>query len=90
MPAIADIDYSLLPERLRGGMKRYVEHGIEPGSFLVAALENKLVESFACADETSSANMFRVANFLYNEMPRQAWGSREAVKQWLATHRESE
>lgn len=65
------INYSLLPERMQGDMKRYVEEGIPPGDFLRAVLENKI------------ARMWEFANFLYNELPSGCWGTVEKVVAWI-------
>jgi hypothetical protein len=77
------IDYSILPEHMQEGMKLYIEKGIEPGHFLRAVLENKLVESFAYADDINIRNMFNWADFMYNQCPLEARGSKEKVEQWL-------
>ncbi len=37
-----EIDYSGLPDGLRGGMGRYLEYGVMPGHFLSAILANDL------------------------------------------------
>lgn len=77
------INYSLLPERMQGDMKRYVEEGIPPGDFLRAVLENKLMQSFQLADDTNVERMWEFANFLYNELPSGCWGSVEKVVAWI-------
>ncbi len=78
------IDYGLLPEGLRGGMRLYIEDRTLPGSFLEAVLRNDLMGAFGCADDINRHRMFEIVGFLYNEIPSPAWGSREAVKSWLA------
>jgi hypothetical protein len=70
-----DIDYSKLPEHIRGGMRRYIEEGIIPGDFLQAVIKNNLVDSFGKADETNQARMFDIAGFMYNEAPIPCWNS---------------
>lgn len=82
------LDYSSLPDYMRGGVQRYIENGIEPGHFLVAVLSNDLVESLSRADETNRERLFDYASFLYNELPGRrskpaCWGSREAVLNWI-------
>jgi len=64
-------------------MRRYLEEGVPPGSFLSAVLANNLVQAFARADETNRAAMFRFAMFLHNEAPLDAWGSEQAVRDWV-------
>ncbi len=78
------IDYDRLPERLRGGMRRYVEDGIPPGDFLQACLANDLVEAIGRADTKEGFYVHAVVMFLYNELPSRSspisiWGSREAI-----------
>lgn len=76
------INYNLLPEHIRGGMKRYIEQGIIPGDFLQAIIQDKLVDSFERADETNITNMFNIAKFAYNEMPMGSRGSEETMFWW--------
>lgn len=45
--------YEAIPERLRGGILRYVEHGIQPGGFLTAVLMNDLGAATGRADPES-------------------------------------
>jgi len=78
-----DINYNGLPEGLKGGLQRYIEHGIEPGSFLQAVLRNDLMGSFAQADIHNRYLLFDIVRWLYNEAPSQCWGSSEKVKAWI-------
>jgi len=78
-----EINYSILPEHIRGGAKRYIEDGIPPGDFLQAVFEDKLVTSFALADETNIERMFDIAKFLYNEAPLDCRGSKENMETWI-------
>jgi hypothetical protein len=84
------LDYTKLPPASCGGMKRYIEDGIPPGSFLQAVLSNDLVEAFAYADTYSRMQIEEYANFLYNELPGRGsnidlWGSRKVVEEWIKT-----
>jgi hypothetical protein len=81
--AFDGINYGSLPEHLQGGMRRYIEQGIEPGSFLQAALQNKLVEALGQADLISRACIFSVADFLYNQVPLACWGSEQKYYAWV-------
>jgi hypothetical protein len=83
-----EIDYSLLPEHMQHSMRLYIEDGIIPGQFLCSVLENKLVEAFANADAINIARMFSYADFLYNRVPRDCWGSTENVMAWSKGRRE--
>ena len=77
------INYDRLPPHIRDGVKRYIEHGIKPGDFLTAVIQNNLKESFARADETNIERMFDIVSFLYNEVPLLCWGSPERMKNWM-------
>lgn len=47
--------YEDIPERLQGGILRYVEHGIQPGGFLTAVIMNDLGNATGRADPESLA-----------------------------------
>lgn len=82
-----EIDYGSLPEGSRGGMRRYVEQGIEPGGFLLAVLQNNQEEAFGRADIENMERMADYAVFLYNYAPRECWGSKEIVEAWMKNKR---
>jgi hypothetical protein len=71
-----------VPERLHGGLVRYLVHGMQPGHFLTAVLENDLAEAMGRADESSRASLFALVSFLYNDAPSTAWGSPSKVASW--------
>jgi hypothetical protein len=73
-----------VPEHLHDGLIRYVLHHVAVGHFLTAVLSNDLRESFARADETSGPALGKIVAWLYWNAPSPAWGSRAAVKAWLA------
>ena len=72
-----------IPERMMGGIKRYIENGIEPGSFLMAVLCNNLCEAVGRADSENMANLPAYVSYFYNEAPSACHGSSEKVKAWL-------
>jgi hypothetical protein len=79
--------YGILPEHLRAGMQRYIEHGIETGGFLRAVLENDLVHTFLRADY--SMEMLQIGilvSFISDYVPPEAWGSPAKVAAWIAKH----
>ncbi len=77
------LNYSILPEHMREGIKLYIEHGVEPGDFAYAVLCNDLVGAYGRADSVNTARMRDWANFLYNEMPRGSWGSKRIVEDYM-------
>jgi hypothetical protein len=77
------IDYSMLPEHMRDGMRRYVEHGIRPGDFQYLVLCNDFVHALGHADAINTARIVDYAKFLYLELPMDCWGSEEKVRTWI-------
>jgi hypothetical protein len=78
----------LCPETIRESLTRYVEHGVPPGDFLRAVLENDLKEAIGRADYINGPSIHHIVSYLYNSIPSTAWGSPEAVEAWLAAKRE--
>jgi hypothetical protein len=76
------INYQLLPEALRAGMRRYIEHGNVPGGFLQAVLRNDLKDATFRADDTNLQAMRDIVLFMHHEAPSDCWGSREKVEAW--------
>lgn len=73
-----------LPDYMWGGVQRYLEHKIEPGSFLLSVLENApFTEVIARADVTNQSLLREWGLFCYNDLPGWAWGSKEKVQAWL-------
>ena len=74
-------DYSKVPVHyMLSGMQRYVEHGIEPGSFLRAVLENDLHQAVAYADSENMKALWEWCMFIYTDIPASIWGSPEKVQ----------
>lgn len=72
-----------VPEHVQGGLRRYVEHRIEPGGFLLAVLTNDLRESVGRADHICLPAIPDIISWLYNKAPGTCWGSPEKVTSWL-------
>jgi hypothetical protein len=79
------LDYDLLPAHLKEGMRRYVENGIETGSFLRAVLENDLEQAALRADTLCLLHLKEIALFLHS-LPFEVWGSRLIVQAWIDKH----
>lgn len=80
------IDYAAgnyLPKHMQGGMRRYVENRIPPGSFLLAVLSNDLMRALSHADHINIHRLPDYGKWLYNHAPRQCYGSAENVAEWL-------
>jgi hypothetical protein len=76
------MDYGKLPERLQYGARRWIEHGIYPGDFLTAVIENNLTEAFSRADDGNTLHMVDIVKWWYNEAPGLCWGSKERCASW--------
>lgn len=77
-----NINYSLLPEHIREGMKLWIEDGLLPGDFLQAVLRDKLIMSFATADHINTFYMKDIAAFMWTEAPADCWGSEARIQAW--------
>lgn len=76
-----------VPEHLREGLVRYLVHRIQPGHFLMAVLENNLLQAIARGDEISCAALPALVRFLVNDAPGEASGSPATVREWLLAGR---
>jgi len=74
---------SRLPEHMQEGAKAYVEHGRMPGGFMHAVLTNDLVGAVGHADATNAEALQEWVRWMYNDIPAPAWGSEEAVLEWI-------
>jgi hypothetical protein len=72
-----------IPARMGGGITRYIENGIPPGSFLAAVISNNLVGAFGRADAENRDNLYAYVEYFYNHAPCSCWGSKEAYHAWL-------
>jgi hypothetical protein len=72
-----------IPERMMGGIERYINQGIKPGSFLTAVICNDLKGAVMRADDENLPNLVAFVAYFYNEAPAPCWGSPEAMKAWM-------
>lgn len=75
------IDYASIPQHMVEQAKMYIEHGIDPGSFLSAVLCNDLFEALCCADDINILSIGSYKNFLLT-IPMAAKGSYQAFDKW--------
>ena len=66
------------------GIRNYVDHGIEPGSFLSAVICNDLKAAVGAADYRNIRNIPAFVGYFYNEAPSACWGSNEKMIAWMA------
>jgi len=73
----------MIPPAIIEGLVNYVAHGISPGGFLSAVIENDLAEAFARGDCSSLAALRAIVMWLNNNAPNSCWGFNGAIKDWL-------
>ena len=72
-----------IPDRMMGGLTRYIEDGIPPGDFLTAVISNDLSEAVGRADEENLRNLPAYIGYLYNKAPSGCWGSMTKMHDWM-------
>lgn len=77
-----------IPDRMMGGIRRYIDQGIVPGEFLCAVIQNDLRETVGRADEENMGNLPAYVAYFYNEAPSLCWGSPKAMQEWIELHEE--
>ena len=78
------LGYTLLPPHIRPAVKRYVEHGVPPGGFLMYVISNNLRMAYITADLVNREKLGDILKFFFDEVPANCWGSREAMDYWIA------
>lgn len=72
-----------IPQRMWGGIERYVNKGIRPGDFLSAIITNNLVDAFHYADDENFILIGNYVRWFYNYAPSQCWHSKENMQAWI-------
>ena len=70
-------------DNMMEAIRRYIDHGIPPGDFLTAVIENNLSEAVGRADDQNCANLPAFVAYFYNEAPGPCWGSPEKRRAWI-------
>lgn len=78
-----NMNWDLLPEHMREGVRMYLEERIAPGSFLTAVICNDLVNALGQADHINRERLHDIVSFFYSYAPSNCWGSVEKMKKWL-------
>ncbi len=73
-----------LPERFRGPMLRYIEHGISGGHFLDGVMSNDLLATVGRADRYSQEHLVELVKWVYSYAPRICYGSSSVVDNWTS------
>ena len=72
-----------IPDRMMGGIERYINDRVIPGNFLQSVISNNLKEAVLYADEENLDNLPAYVGYFYNEAPSGCWGSRKIMMGWL-------
>jgi hypothetical protein len=80
-----DKEYDQIPTRTIDAINGYVNEGRSVGGFLWAVLSNDLQGAVGRADLENLDALVAIVRYVYNEIPADAWGSEEKVKQWIVT-----
>ena len=73
----------MIPEHTLAALDRYVNHRLQPGGFLTAVLSNDLFSAVGRADSQNKLVLAEICQYIYNEVPGNAWGSYDAVRKYL-------
>jgi hypothetical protein len=65
-------------------ISEYIDEGILPSAFVYSVLCNRLFEACTDTDEKNRSSISEVVNYLINEVPCRAWGSKRTVEDWVA------
>lgn len=76
-----------IPDHMIDGVKRYIDEGIPPGSFLTAVICNDLKEAVGRADHINIKALPNIVSWFYNNAPRTCWGSEENFRAWVEAKR---
>lgn len=71
-----------IPAPTMAALLRYVNKGYMPGDFLTAVLTNDLFDAVGRADVDNIVALPEIVKFVYNEVPGNAWGSKETVREY--------
>jgi len=82
-----DINYERIPENMREEVRQYIENGIINGDFLYSVLTNNFVDTCCFADDINRKHLVDWAYFLYDELPRECWGSNIKILEWIRKKR---
>lgn len=77
-------NWSTLPRHCVPGLKRWLEHGVQPGGFLSAVLCNNFSNVVFKSDQRNAGPLLEYAIFLWHDMPLGSWGSVDRCQAWAA------
>lgn len=85
----AQSEWLAIPTHLRPGLARYLVHGVRPGGFLRAFIDNDLLDAVCRAADATYAGFRPMAVFLVNYAPRGSYGRSGCCSSWLSINHAS-
>lgn len=76
-----------IPDRMMGGILRYIEHGVRPGDFLQAVICDSLSDATITADDENLRNLPAFGYYFYMEVPTGLRG-KENMEAWIKVKQE--
>jgi hypothetical protein len=75
-------DWDMLPEPTKNALRRYIEHHVPPGGFLISVLSNNLTQAVIRGDTQNLQALPHLVQWLNNHMPSTLWGSWKNYTTW--------
>jgi hypothetical protein len=72
-----------IPDYMHGGIIRFYEHGIGPGGFLTAVIDNDLSLAVGSADALNVTLLPNYVRWFYWHAPAGSWGFPGAVEKYV-------
>ena len=76
-----------IQDHTKATLWNYLNHGLEPGSFMMAVLENDLLRVFGYADDESIRSLKPIVQLLYSRVPSGCYGSKTAIRDHMRAAR---
>lgn len=80
--AQSNLNTSLIPEYMHGGIMRWLKHGIDPGSFLEAVFRNNLKNAVRSADHNNILLLKNYVEYMTEYLPMGCQGSDQVYNDW--------
>lgn len=72
-----------VPPDIKESIDDYVQNRVPLGGFLQAVMANDLCEAVGRADADNMLTIRHIVGYVYNEVPPNAWGSKEKYYAWI-------
>lgn len=76
-------EYDSVPVHTLLALERLLVHGLHPGGFLTAVLDNDLRRAVASADIDNRNGLYKLVIFAYNNLPGGIFGHAGSVQKYI-------